>query len=75
MTSLYDFYRTEEMLKYIQSEVSKNKVFFDKELEWYCSVLRSIIIEGEEPDSAQQAHRDFQWDDVVKIEDRYIDLY
>jgi len=76
MTSLYDFYRTKKMLKYIQSEVSKNKVFSDrKDLEWYCSVLRSIIIEGEEPDCAQQAHRDFQWDDVVKVEDRYIDLY
>ena len=76
MTSLYDFYRTEEMLKFVQDEVSKNKVFSErKDLEWYCSILRSIIIEGEEPDSAQQAHRDFKWDDVVKVEDRYIDLY
>jgi len=75
MTSLYDFYRTKKMLKFVQDEISKNKVFSDrKDLEWYCSILRSIIIEGE-PDSAQQAHRDFKWDDLVEVEDRYIDLY
>jgi hypothetical protein len=73
MTSLYDVYRTQKMLKSIQKEVSKHKVFSKrKDLEWYCSILRSIIIEGEEPDSAQQAHRDFKSDDVVKVEDRYI---
>jgi hypothetical protein len=73
MTSLYDVYRTQKMLKSIQKEVSKHKVFSKrKDLEWYASILRSIIIEGEEPDSAQQAHRDFKSDDVVKVEDRYI---
>jgi hypothetical protein len=73
MTSLYDVYRTQKMLKSIQKEVSKHKVFSKrKDLKWYCSILRSIIIEGEEPDSAQQAHRDFKSDDVVKVEDRYI---